>query len=126
MRNWASATPTSASTRPNRSSWRINEFREFLSFYPTNRRADYAQYKLGMAHFMQMRAAQRDQTETRDAIKEFDTFIERYPNSSLMPEAKARACATRAIGSARRTIWSACSITGTGGTRARSIASRPC
>ena len=35
----------------------INEFREFLSFYPTNRRADYAQYKLGMAHFRQMRAA---------------------------------------------------------------------
>src|SRR5881296_606091 len=24
----------------------INEFREFLSFYPTNKRADYAQYKL--------------------------------------------------------------------------------
>ena len=43
----------------------INEFQEFLSFYPTNRRADYAQYKLGMAHFRQMRAPQRDQT--RDA-----------------------------------------------------------
>ena len=27
----------------------INEFREFLSYYPTHRRADYAQYKLGMA-----------------------------------------------------------------------------
>ena len=38
----------------------INEFREFLSFYPTNRRADYAQYKLGMAHFRQMRHPQRD------------------------------------------------------------------
>src|SRR5262249_59685114 len=33
----------------------INEYREFLSFYPTNRRADYAQFKLGMAHFRQMR-----------------------------------------------------------------------
>ena len=33
----------------------INEFQEFLSFYPTNHRADYAQYKLGMAHFRQMR-----------------------------------------------------------------------
>jgi len=73
----------------------MNEFREFLSFYPTNHRADYAQYKLGMAHFMQMRAAQRDQTETRDAMKEFNTFIERYPNSSLMPEVKARLRDTR-------------------------------
>jgi outer membrane assembly lipoprotein YfiO len=35
----------------------INEFSEFLSFYPTNRRADYAQYKLGMGHFRQMRLA---------------------------------------------------------------------
>ncbi len=68
----------------------INEFREFLSFYPTNRRADYAQYKLGLAHSRQMRAPQRDQTETRDAIREFQTFVQRYPNSSLLPEAKAR------------------------------------
>ena len=39
-----------------------NEFREFLQFYPTNPRADYAQYKLGLAHFRQMRGPQRDQT----------------------------------------------------------------
>jgi outer membrane protein assembly factor BamD len=68
----------------------INEFSEFLSFYPNNRRSDYAQYKLGIGHFRQMRLAQRDQTETRAALKEFETFVTRYPNSSLMPEAKAR------------------------------------
>ena len=68
----------------------INEFREFLSFYPTNHRADYAQLKLATAHFRQMRGAQRDQTETREAIKEFQTFVERYPSSSLMTEAKSK------------------------------------
>ncbi len=68
----------------------INEYREFLSYYPTNRRADYAQYKIGLCHFKQMRAAQRDQTETHETIKELETFVERYPNSSLMPEAKAK------------------------------------
>jgi len=68
----------------------INEFREFLSFYPTNSRADYAQYKLAMAHFRQMRHPQRDQTETREAIKEFEAFVARYPNSGLMPEVKAK------------------------------------
>ncbi|MCU1381857.1 MAG: hypothetical protein JWL71_554, partial [Acidobacteria bacterium] len=73
----------------------INEFSEFLSFYPTNRRADYAQYKLGIAHFRQMRLPQRDQTETRAALKEFETFIARYPNSSLLPDAKARLRETR-------------------------------
>jgi outer membrane protein assembly factor BamD len=64
----------------------INEFTEFLSFYPTNPRADYAQYKLGVAHAHQMRAPQRDQTETRAAVKEFETFLDRYPNSPLAPE----------------------------------------
>jgi outer membrane protein assembly factor BamD len=68
----------------------INEFQEFLSFYPTNPRADYAQYKLSMAHFRQMRAPQRDQTETRDTIRELEAFITRYPNSELMPEVKAK------------------------------------
>lgn len=68
----------------------INEYREFLTFYPTNHRADYAQFKLALSHYRQMRAPQRDQTETRDTIKELESFIERYPNSSLMPEAKAK------------------------------------
>ena len=73
----------------------INEFTEFLSFYPTNQRADYAQYKLGMGHFRQMRLAQRDQTETRNALKEFEAFVARYPNSSLMPDVNAKVRETR-------------------------------
>jgi len=68
----------------------INEFKEFLTFYPTNPRADYAQYKLGLAHYRQMRNPQRDQTETRDAIKEFQTFVDRFPNSKLMPEVQQK------------------------------------
>src|SRR6185295_1677573 len=68
----------------------INEFREFLSFYPTNKRADYAQYKVGLAHFRQMRGAQRDQTETREAVKELQSFLDRYPGSSLLPEVQQK------------------------------------
>ena len=68
----------------------INEFKEFLTFYPTNPRADYAQYKLGLAHYRQMRGPERDQTETRDAVKEFDTFVQRYPGSKLLPDVQAK------------------------------------
>jgi outer membrane protein assembly factor BamD len=67
-----------------------NEFREFLTFYPTHQRADYAQFKLGMCHYEQMLAADRDQTETKEAIAELTLFVERYPNSSLMAEGKAK------------------------------------
>jgi outer membrane protein assembly factor BamD len=68
----------------------INEFREFLSFYPLHKRADYAQLKLALAHFYQMRAPDRDQTETRDAIRELQTFVERYPNSELIEEGRTK------------------------------------
>ena len=67
-----------------------NEYREFLAFYPTNPRADYAQMQLGMVHFNQMLNPQRDQTETREAIKEFQVFVDRYPNSKLITEVKQR------------------------------------
>ena len=67
-----------------------NEYREFLTFYPTNARADYAQYKLAMSHFQQMRAPERDQTETHAALKEFQVFFDRYPNSPLTPEVRMK------------------------------------
>jgi outer membrane protein assembly factor BamD len=68
----------------------LNEYREFLTFFPTHSRAAYAQYKLGMAHFNHMLAPDRDQTETREAIREFETFLERYPQSELLPEVRKR------------------------------------
>jgi outer membrane protein assembly factor BamD len=68
----------------------LNEFREFLNFYPTHPRADYAQYKLGMTHFYQMHSADRDQTETREAIQELSLFVERYPRSTFIEEGKQR------------------------------------
>ena len=67
-----------------------NEFKEFITFYPTNSHADQAQYKLAMTHYQQMRAPERDQTETREALKEFQTFFDRFPNSPLMPEGRQK------------------------------------
>ncbi|MEW5980824.1 MAG: outer membrane protein assembly factor BamD [Acidobacteriota bacterium] len=63
-----------------------NQFREFLTFYPTHARADYAQYRLGFTHYKQMLGADRDQTETKEAIAEWTIFMERYPNSALREE----------------------------------------
>ncbi|MFA5907648.1 MAG: outer membrane protein assembly factor BamD [Vicinamibacterales bacterium] len=65
-----------------------NEFREFLTFYPTHQRADYAQLQLARSFTEQMLAPERDQSATRDAIKEIEIFLQRFPNSALMPEAR--------------------------------------
>jgi outer membrane protein assembly factor BamD len=67
-----------------------NEYREFLTFYPTHRRADYAQYKLAMTFYEQMRAPDRDQTPTKEALAEFDLFFARFPESPLAPEVKEK------------------------------------
>jgi outer membrane protein assembly factor BamD len=71
------------------------EFEDFLRFYPTSQRADEAQYGLAMTHFEQIRAPERDQTETRAALAEFEAFMTRFPNSALMPEAQTRWRAAR-------------------------------
>jgi len=66
----------------------INEFREFLSYFPTHARADYAQYKLGLAHYKQMLNPERDQTETMAAIGEFETFLAQFPASEYAGEVR--------------------------------------
>ena len=65
-----------------------NEFREFLTFYPTHPRADYAQLQLARSFTEQMLAPERDQAATKDAIKEIEIFLQRFPNSQLLPEAR--------------------------------------
>lgn len=66
-----------------------NEFREFLTFYPTHPRADYAQLQVARSFTQQMLAPERDQSATKDAIREIEIFLQRFPNSPLTPEARA-------------------------------------
>jgi outer membrane protein assembly factor BamD len=67
-----------------------NEFKEFITFYPTSARVDYSQYKLAMTHYKRMRRPERDQTETAAAVREFEVFFDRYPNSMLTSEVRER------------------------------------
>jgi outer membrane protein assembly factor BamD len=67
-----------------------NEFREFLTFYPTSSRADYAQYRLGYTHYKQMLAPDRDQSATYEAVTEWQLFMDRYPNSAIRSEVEVK------------------------------------
>ena len=66
----------------------LAEYQEFLSLYPTHPRAPYAQFKLAMVHHHQMRPPERDQSWTQSTIREFELFVERYPDSELVGEAR--------------------------------------
>ena len=72
----------------------LSELREFLRLYPpTHEMAPRAQFKLGMVYFNQMRRPERDQSETRSAIGEFETFVELYAEFAapqLLADARAR------------------------------------
>jgi outer membrane protein assembly factor BamD len=63
-----------------------SEFREFLRYYPLAPRADYAQYRLALSQVRQVLKPERDQTPTRDALKELQTFLANYPQSQYLPE----------------------------------------
>jgi outer membrane protein assembly factor BamD len=63
-----------------------NEFREFLTFFPSSPRADYAVYRLGYAQSKQMLKAERDQTATHEALRELQRFLDSYPDSKYRPE----------------------------------------
>lgn len=62
------------------------EFREFLRFYPLAERADYAQYRLALSQVRQVLSPQRDQTATREALRELQVFTSNFPNSKYLTE----------------------------------------
>ena len=65
----------------------LAEYEDFLRLYPTHPRAAYAQFKLAIVHHHQMRQPERDQSWTLSAIDQFESFLERFPDSDLAPEA---------------------------------------
>jgi outer membrane protein assembly factor BamD len=64
-----------------------NEFREFLTYFPLDSNNHIAQYKLALCQTRQVLSPQRDQTATKEALRELEIFVRNYPTSSMMPEA---------------------------------------
>jgi outer membrane protein assembly factor BamD len=64
----------------------INEYREFLQFFPTHPKDDYAQYEICVAQARQILSAERDQSPTVEAVKQDELFLDRYPASPYRPD----------------------------------------
>jgi outer membrane protein assembly factor BamD len=67
----------------------VNEFKEFLQYFPLNPKADYAQFRVCAAEARQMLSAQRDQTATHEALRDCDTFLQNNPQSKYRTEGEA-------------------------------------
>ena len=64
----------------------VNQYREFLQFFPTHPKDDYAQYEICVAQARQILSPERDQTATAEAVKQDELFLDRYPASPYKSE----------------------------------------
>jgi outer membrane protein assembly factor BamD len=65
-----------------------NEFKDYITFFPTSDLADDAQLKIAMTHIRRVEKHDRDNTQARLAEVELKSMIETYPDSDLLDEAK--------------------------------------
>lgn len=66
----------------------ISEYQDFITFFPFLEEAAYAQMQVAMAHYRMMEKADRDDEQALEAEDSFQSFILKYPQSSLVPQAE--------------------------------------
>ncbi|HVN09695.1 MAG TPA: outer membrane protein assembly factor BamD [Patescibacteria group bacterium] len=64
----------------------VNQYKDFITFFPYLDEASYAQYRVGMAHFRQMEKPDRDQTQLLLAEQEFQNYLLKYPQGPQAAE----------------------------------------
>jgi outer membrane protein assembly factor BamD len=65
-----------------------NEFKDYITFFPTSPLADDAQLQIAVTHIRRIEKHDRDNTQARLAEVELKSMIETYPDSDLLDEAK--------------------------------------
>jgi outer membrane protein assembly factor BamD len=68
----------------------IAAYKDFIVFFPFLPEAPYAQMQVAMTHYKQMEKPDRDRTEALAAEDEFQTYLQKYPNDPLVPQAEQR------------------------------------
>jgi len=73
------------------------EFKDFITFFPLDRRAENAQMMIAMTHIRQLEKPDRDNTQALLAETELRRMIENYPDSPLLDEAKEKLRAVQEV-----------------------------
>jgi outer membrane protein assembly factor BamD len=68
----------------------ISAYRDFLTLYPSHAKSDYAQYQVAECFFLQKNGPDRDQTNTKKSLDEFQRLLEIYPASPYTEPARTR------------------------------------
>ena len=66
----------------------VEEYKNFIVFFPFLDEASYAQMQVGMAHYRMTEKSDRDNSQASAAEDEFRAFLLKYPQSPLVPQAE--------------------------------------
>jgi outer membrane protein assembly factor BamD len=66
----------------------VDEYKNFIVFFPFLDEAAYAQMQVGMSHYRMMSKSDRDNSQGESAEDEFQAFLLKYPQSPLVPQAE--------------------------------------
>ncbi|HXW62756.1 MAG TPA: outer membrane protein assembly factor BamD [Candidatus Acidoferrales bacterium] len=66
----------------------VDEYKNFIVFFPFLDEAAYAQMQVAMCHYRMMEKADRDNSQAQSAEDEFRTFLLKFPQSPLLPRAE--------------------------------------
>ncbi len=62
-------------------------FQDFLTQHPNDFRAPVILYRMGLSYYKQILSADRDQTNTENALRSFQQLVQRYPDDPNAQEA---------------------------------------
>jgi outer membrane protein assembly factor BamD len=68
----------------------ITAAKRYVTLYPTDREAAYAQYIIGLCYFRQIPDVTRDQADSRRTVAAMTELVERYPDSEYVEDAKTK------------------------------------
>lgn len=73
------------------------EYRRFLELHPLHKSASYAQYRIGLSHFKQIRSIDRDIEPVQKALSAFETILKDYPENEYADDVreKIKVCRTK-------------------------------
>ncbi len=65
-----------------------SEYQEYVNLYPNSPDAAYAKFQVGNCYYKQMRKPERDQSQTFEAIKAFESLVKMYPDTKEAEQAR--------------------------------------
>ena len=68
----------------------IASAKRYVTLYPSNPDAAYAQYIIGLCYFRQIRDVTQDQKESRKTIEAMEELVQRWPDSEYVDDAQEK------------------------------------